>query len=183
MKRIFRPVMVAQGVLLLLSAHYVYAQSNKQTASKQEQQMDTETRNKAVVRHMYEDILNTGRLDLLSEVIGDRYIGTAGEKGPEGAARSVGAVLKAFPDIKWRIEDLLADGDKVAVRWTWEGTHTGKFQDYPVTGNKVHANAMVIYRLADGKIINAHMLTDRLGFLQQIGVASKELGAPPKKQE
>lgn len=175
-------MVVGQSIVLLLATPYVNAQSNKHSIQKQEQHMDTEAKNKAVVRHMYEDILNTGRLELLGEVISDRYIGNAGEKGPEGAAKSVGAVLKAFPDVKWKIEDLLADGDKVAVRWIWDGTHTGQFQDYPVTGNKVHNSAMVIYQLAEGKIINAHMLTDRLGFLQQIDVAPKELGAPPKKQ-
>ncbi len=181
MKTIFRPMVVLQRVVLLLAAGNTYAQSSNHKAQKWEQHMNAETKNKAVVRHMYEDILNTGRLELLNEVISDRYTGNAGEKGPEGAAKSVGAVLKAFPDVKWKIEDILADGDKVVVRWTWEGTHTGNFQDYPITGNKVYNNAFVIYQLADGKIVNAKMLTDRLGFLQQIGVAPKELGAPPRK--
>jgi steroid delta-isomerase-like uncharacterized protein len=180
MRRIFRSLAALQGILILSAASHSYAQSGINSQSK-EQHMSTEVNNKETVRHMYEDILNTGRLELLNEVISDRYTGTAGEKGPEGAAKSVGAVLKAFPDVKWKIEEILADGDKVAVRWTWDGTHTGDFQGYPITGNKVRNNAFVIYQLADGKIINAHMLTDRLGFLQQIGVASKELGIPPRK--
>lgn len=181
MKRIFRTLAGLQGIICLGIAAPTYAQPNNYSSSNAEQSMKDEAKNKEVVRHLYEDILNTGRLELLNEVFGNDYIGNAGEKGPEGAAASVGPVIKAFPDIRWTIEELIAEGDKVMVKWTWKGTHTGPFQNYPISHNQVQNNAMALYQLANCKIVKAWLQTDRLGFLQQIGMVSKELGTPSRK--
>lgn len=86
--------------------------------------------------------------------------------------------------MKWTIEDLLADNDKVIVRWSWKGTNTQPFRGVPASNKPVNDNAIVIYQFNDeGKIIHAWMQGDRLGVLIQIGVIPANLvPQPPASQ-
>jgi predicted ester cyclase len=78
--------------------------------------------------------------------------------------------MMAMPDMRFTIEELLADGDIVVARFTIHGTHTGAFQGLPTTGAAATASGIAIYRLAGGKIVEQWLEYDRLGMLQQIGV-------------
>jgi steroid delta-isomerase-like uncharacterized protein len=79
-------------------------------------------------------------------------------------------LFAAFPDQKWTIEELIAEGDKVVNRFTWHGTHQGDFLGIPPTGNQVEVKGVVIDRFADGKIADTRILMDNLGLMQQLGV-------------
>ena len=79
--------------------------------------------------------------------------------------------------MKFTIEDLFADGDKVVLRWTWQATHSGSFRGFAPTGQRVTNTAIVIYRLLDGKVVESWLEADRLGVLQAIGVVPRNLGA------
>ncbi|MGW1711669.1 ester cyclase [Streptomyces sp. NPDC002156] len=81
----------------------------------------------------------------------------------------VAANMKAFPDLKWTVQDMRAEGDTVAIRYTMDGTHEGPFAGYEGTGKKVHAESMAFYRLAHGKIVEERAQLDMLTILQQIG--------------
>jgi steroid delta-isomerase-like uncharacterized protein len=74
-----------------------------------------------------------------------------------------------FPDIQFSIEQLIAEADRVAIRWTWQATHTGAFRGIPPTGKHVTNSGIAIYQLADHKIVRNWVETDRLGALQQLG--------------
>jgi steroid delta-isomerase-like uncharacterized protein len=76
-----------------------------------------------------------------------------------------------FPDIQWTLEELIAEGDKVAARFTMRGTHNGPFFGVPPTGKKIAVKAMNFYRITNGKIVEEHGQPDLLGLLQQIGAA------------
>lgn len=133
---------------------------------------DTRTiqKNKEVVRRLYEDCLNKRDFELLGELISEDYSGIRRETGPSGFQKTTQSIIQAFPDIKWTIEDLVAEGDKVVVRWSWQGTHTGTFRNlFPPTRAKVTDHAIAIYQLRDSKIVKAWIQSDRLGFLQQLG--------------
>ena len=80
--------------------------------------MNNEFENKTTVRKLYEDILNTGKFELLSQIISGDYTGIRDAKGPAGFVATVGPVRAAFPDIKWTVEDLIAEGDEVVARWS-----------------------------------------------------------------
>ncbi|MBO2011057.1 ester cyclase [Hymenobacter negativus] len=134
-------------------------------------------KNKAVVRKLYEDILNPGQLDLLPQVVADEYVGAQGEHGPTGLAATIRPVRAAFPDISWTVESLLAEGDQVVVRWSWTGTHQGAFRSFAATHRPVTNSAIAIYQLRNFKIVRSWMQSDRLGFLQQIGALPPELAA------
>ncbi len=139
--------------------------------------------NKAVVRRIYEDCLNTGRLELLDQFIAEDYEGPDGRKGPAVFGQVIGELRRAFPDIRWTVEDLFAEGDRVAIRWTWRGTQKGAFRGFPASGRQVNDSAVAIYQLRDGKAVRVWIQTDRLGFLQQIGVLPEGLGSPPAAEK
>ncbi len=75
----------------------------------------------------------------------------------------------AFPGYELIAEDMIAEGDKVAVRATARGTHLGEFNGIPATGKEFNISLMLIYRIANGKIVEHWMNADSLGLLQQIG--------------
>jgi predicted ester cyclase len=143
--------------------------------------MINEQRNRETVRRVYDDVLNTGKLDLLADMIADDYVAPDGRRGA-GAFGDIMAKLRhAFPDIRYTIDDLVAEGDRVAVRWTWQGTHLGPgpFGPQAPTGKPVKNTGMAVFRLRDGKVVNIVLETDRLGFLQAIGVLPAGIGAGP----
>jgi predicted ester cyclase len=127
------------------------------------------------VRRIYEECLNHHELATLREIVSDEYTGINGERGPDGFAETLRGLLTGFPDIRYAIDDVLADADRVAVRWRWEGTHLGAFRNFAATGRRVTNTGISIYRLRDGKIVDAKLESDRLGFMQAIGA----LPAPP----
>jgi steroid delta-isomerase-like uncharacterized protein len=141
---------------------------------KQETQMSM-YRNQESVRRLYEDGLNKMDWEKLRLSISDEYIGPRGEKGYAGFEQTLKPLIQGFPDIRWTIEDLLEEGDKVVVRWSWQGTHTGTFLTFPPSGKSVRNEAIAIYRFRDGRIVEAVMQSDRLGFLQQIGVVARDV--------
>ena len=71
----------------------------------------------------------------------------------------------------WTVEEMVADSETVAVRYTMTGTHRGDFAGVPPTGKAVVAQSMAFYRLADGQIVEERAHLDMLGILQQLGVA------------
>jgi predicted ester cyclase len=147
--------------------------------------MDTSqtTKNKETIRNLYENILNNGKLDQIGEIISEEYIGVRGEKGPVGFAQTVESLRIGFPDIKWTIEDLIAENDKVIVRWSWKGTNKGSFRGFPISNKAVDDNAIAIYQFSGQKVIRAWIQSDRLGFLIQIGIVSADVLTPPSNEK
>jgi steroid delta-isomerase-like uncharacterized protein len=101
--------------------------------------------------------------------VGPDYVGAQGEKGAAGFNAVAIGLRTAFPDLHYTLEEVLAEGDQVAVRWHWTGTHEGAFRAFPATGKSVRNTGGGIFRLREGKIVAATLETDRLGFLEQIG--------------
>lgn len=84
--------------------------------------------------------------------------------------------FEAFPDMEYAIEDIFAEGNRVAVRHTATGTHQGEFQGIEPAGAEVEIPVMMMFRFEDGKVAEVWLYPDRLGMLQQLG-AVKSLGA------
>lgn len=138
--------------------------------------------NKEVVRKIYEDCLNKRNTSQLSHYIADEYIGFQGKKGAAGFETPILQLIKAFPDIQWNIEELVAEGEKVTVKWKWEGNHQQPFAQYSATGKKMSNEGMALFELKNGKIIQSYVLTDRLAFLQQLGVLPTDVSKIPDPQ-
>jgi steroid delta-isomerase-like uncharacterized protein len=91
--------------------------------------------------------------------------------GPTGYLSLIGMLRSGFSDIQWTLEELIAEQDKVAARFTMRGTHNGTFFGIPPTGKLIAVQAMNFYRFLNGKIVEERGQPDLLGLLQQIGAA------------
>jgi len=126
--------------------------------------------NKRTVRRLFEEGFNTERRDVIGQIVAAEYVDAAGERGPGAFEQVIARLRSAFPDIHYTIEGILAEGDEVAVRWHWSGTHRGLFRGIAPTGRSLTNGGAAIFRVHGGKIVGAALETDRLGFLQSIGV-------------
>ncbi len=135
-------------------------------------------------RHNVETLFqtfNTGDLGRLDDLIAADYVGPQGDKGPDGFRKVIAGLRAAFPDIHYTVDDVVAEGDRVAIRWHWTGTHRAPFRVIPATGKSVTNAGLAIFRLAGGKVVAAALETDRLGFLEQIGAVPANGGFGPPR--
>jgi predicted ester cyclase len=94
----------------------------------------------------------------------------------------ISPLRQGFPDLRFIIQDMVAEGSRVVVRWTSQGTHRGMFAGTAPTGRQVSNEGIGIYRVEDGKIVESWSQVDRLGVLQQIGaVPTIGRGGPAAK--
>jgi steroid delta-isomerase-like uncharacterized protein len=129
--------------------------------------------NKALVRRFYDEFVNPGNPEVADEIIapeclfyfGGNFMGT----GPEAVKRTLQMMRGAFPDLHLTIEELAAEGDTVAERLTGRGTHQGEFMGIAPTGKRVEFEALALFHVAEGKIVENRGMPDMLGLLQQIG--------------
>jgi DNA-binding SARP family transcriptional activator/predicted ester cyclase len=134
----------------------------------------TIARNKALVRRFYEEI-DKGNLDAMDELVAEDYVDHSPPafpglgSGREGFKNSFKLFLEATPGYH-KIEDQIAEGDKVVTRLRAYGTHAGDLPGIPRTGNKLTVTAIVIHRIANGKLVEKWSNKDALGYLQQLGL-------------
>lgn len=127
--------------------------------------------NQNLVRRIYEEAFNGGRLDILDELVADAYEAPDGGRGAAAVRTNIADIRAGFPDIRFTIEDLIAEGDRVVVRWSWVATHRATFRGIAPTGKRITNSGIAIYQLRDGKIVRSWLETDRLGVMQQLGAA------------
>jgi len=118
--------------------------------------------------------------ELAVEVSPD-FVGPNQQRGPAAFTGVLVGLRRAFPDLVYTVDDMVAEDDRVAVRWTWRGTHTGPFRDWAPTGKPVVNRGFAIFQVANGMLTHSWMETDRLGFLLSIGAIPYDpaYGPPP----
>ncbi|ANY69383.1 ester cyclase [Paenibacillus sp. BIHB 4019] len=126
--------------------------------------------------HRFTEFINTASEKLAVELIApDAIFFVPGQaepmRGPAGYLAIIGMMRSGFPDIKWTLEEMVAEGDKVAVRFIMRGTHLGTFYGFPPTTKTIQVQAMNFYRFSGGQIVEEFGQPDMLGLLQQIGAA------------
>jgi steroid delta-isomerase-like uncharacterized protein len=131
--------------------------------------------NKETVRRIYEESINHNDLRLLDQLVSKEFVGPRGERGPAGFRASVETLRTGLPDLQFKLEEILAEEDHVAVRWTSSGTHTGTLRGIPPTGKSVEDSGIAFFQLRDARVVSMALQTDRLGFLQQIGAVPTDL--------
>ncbi len=122
-----------------------------------------ESENKAVMVRVYEEMWNRKDLAIADEIFAH----------PEGVQRFVSEFLKAFPDLRHTVEELIAEGDQVAVRFSAQGTHTGQWRKFPPSGNPVHYTGVTIARLNGGQIVQHRTWWETMEVIDQISVGQK----------
>jgi predicted ester cyclase len=127
-----------------------------------------------LVMQTFVDFINTANPDLANALIDPGatfYVPGRAEpvKGPAGYLEIIAMMRGGFPDIRWTLEELICEGSNIAARFTMRGTHEGSFFGVPATGNKIAVQALNIYRLSSGKIVEEFGQPDMLGLMGQIG--------------
>jgi steroid delta-isomerase-like uncharacterized protein len=144
--------------------------------------------NKQVMHEYLEEFWNNGDFSIAEKTIAPNAYFHDFEDSPDPIPQGLAGVKmiysnfqKAFPDIRMDIDDMIEEGDKVAVRWTVKGTQTGVFQGIPPTYREIDFTGTTIVRIADGKIAEGWQNMDIIKGMQQLGViGSGGLPAPMK---
>jgi steroid delta-isomerase-like uncharacterized protein len=129
--------------------------------------------NKTIVRRFVEEFQNGGNESAAEELLAADFVdhspfpGVAPDR--EGVKRLFAALRQAFPDLRAKIHDQLAEKDRVATRKTFRGTHRGEFLGIAPTGRSVSFDVIDVVRIADGRIAEQWNVVDLMGLLQQIG--------------
>jgi steroid delta-isomerase-like uncharacterized protein len=136
--------------------------------------MSKEDKNKAILRRIFEEAFNKGNLEIVDEVIADSWVYHGAEgmemKGRDGFKQFVTMYRTAFPDFNMTVDDLVAEGDKVATVGTVKGTFKGPMMGIAPTGKQITGKVMAVSRFKDGKEVEVMEVYDRLAMFQQLGV-------------
>lgn len=136
--------------------------------------MSTEE-NKALVRRFYEEVFNHKHMADIDAFVApniiDHSLPPGAPGGIESVRQAVTMLLTAFPDLHLTLEDIIVEGDRVAVRWTMRGTHQGASLGMPPTGKQFTIPGVSLLHLDSGKVVEAWIVQDQLSMLQQLGLA------------
>jgi predicted ester cyclase len=133
----------------------------------------TPEENKRVVRRFPEEVATQGNIDVIDEICAEDILDHSplGEKqGRDELKEQAKYLLSAFGDLSVTVEDIIAEGDTVAMRVTVRGTHEGEFMGVEPTGKEFEFQNTVFARLKDGKVVERWIRPDLFGLMQQLGV-------------
>ena len=130
--------------------------------------------NKALASRWSEEIWGKGDQSAMGELLAANFVFNYAPPGVssdlEGYKQTVSTWLTPFADTSCQAEDMVAEGDKVAVRWTWKGKHTGEYMGVAPTGKQIKITGISILRIEGGKIVEEYAEIDNLGMMQQLGL-------------
>jgi steroid delta-isomerase-like uncharacterized protein len=139
----------------------------------------TPAENKRLARQYFAQVLNDGDFSEANALLASDFI----FRNPPVVAQGVKefkavieGVRAAFPDLRFTIQDEIAEADKVAIRWTLTGTQRGDFLGHPASGKTIEVTGMNIFRIAGGRIQEIWVNMDRLGEAEQLGWISSLIG-------
>ena len=137
--------------------------------------MSTEA-NKAIARRFLEEAFGQGNLAVVDELVAPNHVDSGPgalpgmPSGPEGTKMLITAYRNAFPDLRFTIDEQIAEGNTVVTRWTAHGTHNGELAGLPPTGKAATVVGMSVDRIENGKTVESWGLFDQFGMMQQLGV-------------
>ena len=130
--------------------------------------------NKNIARQFYEGVINKADLELASKIVHTNFVDHGNPPnlpgGIEGLKQFLSMISTAFPDIQVKVEDMIAQNDRVAVRLTVSGTHKGVLMGtIPPSGKEATWSGIDFLRISEGKIAERWAVRDLLGMMRQIG--------------
>ena len=135
-----------------------------------------EQKNKTLMRRIVEELWNQKHLAVIDELYDENYVGHTPNgvlQGRDGIRQHVTTYITAFPDCKITIDDILAEDDKVTVRWTATGTPRGELAGIAPTGKQITVPGSLTVRISGGKVVEEHNVWDTLKLAQQIGAVGQ----------
>jgi len=133
---------------------------------------DIAAANKRLVRRFYKEVYGDWNMSLVGEVLSPRFTshdwpeGTPA--GQEGFGLFYSEIRAAVPDARYEVDDLIAEGDKVVVRWRLLGTHRGDFRGIAPSGSPIVLQGIAIYRVESGRLMERWVVTDLHGLLASL---------------
>jgi steroid delta-isomerase-like uncharacterized protein len=130
--------------------------------------------NKTLVRRVIDEHWNKKNAAMAAELFADNcsiHTPDGALKGHAGARNLLNAYATAFPDFHITIDELVAEGEKVAFRYTFKGTQKGKLGEIAASGKTVNTSGIGIYRIVGGKVAEGRLEWDRASLQEQIGAA------------
>jgi steroid delta-isomerase-like uncharacterized protein len=145
---------------------------------------DNKQDNKQVVRRLIEEGWNQGKTNVVSDLLANNCrfhdeVFPHLTSGADNLRRHIESCRAGFPDLKFSIDDTIAERDEVVVHWTARGTHKGSFLGMPATNKKSTVSGTSIYRLEGSKIVESWANWNLMSMMQQLGISSvpQEQGA------
>jgi steroid delta-isomerase-like uncharacterized protein len=137
---------------------------------------DIAAANKKLLRRFYKEVYVDWKMALVEEVVSPRFTShdwpEGGPIGPQGFRNFYSAIRSALPDARYAVDDMVAEGDRVVVRWRLLGTHKGDFRGIAPTGRAIVLKGIAIYRVEGGKLMERWVVSDLHGVLEEIGQPS-----------
>jgi predicted ester cyclase len=125
--------------------------------------------NKAITRRFNDELWNKGNVDIIDELMSADVVSHPGTQTREQFKQGAVEFLGNCPGMTMTLEDMIAEGDRVAFRWMWTMPHTWEYAGIAPTGKTLKWRGTSIYRIADGKIVEDWGLSDTLSFYKQWG--------------
>jgi len=134
---------------------------------------------KHIIKRFVEELWNARRLDVADQIFSEDCVthqlrsGVLAEparRGPQAVKEHVSGWLMSFPDLRFNIEQMIAEPDRVVSQLVMEGTHQGTWMGISPTGKRLHIRMITIHRVANSKIAEDWVLVESLGLFQQLGV-------------
>ncbi len=131
--------------------------------------------NKALVGRFFTEVIGEANLDLIDELVADDFVEHeelpgVPTRGPEAPKAALGMFLSAFSGLQMKADEMIAEGDKVVVRGTMSGTHTGEFMGIPPTNKNFKVQFIDIIEIREGKATAHWGVTDQAAMMQQLGL-------------
>jgi len=179
-----KPLCVVSLAVLLCFTFSCQNKAEKAELEKFRAQAKIEEQNKAIVSRAWE-AWSKGDYEAIKEVVAPEYVwyapsGSTESRSLEETIELIDRLRRGFPDITFSIEEIIAVGNRVIVRYTEKGTHQGEWLGIPATGNKIEVSGIMIHHIENGKVVEDREEFDMLGFMQQLGMELKPKEAEKK---
>jgi len=137
---------------------------------------DYASTNKELVRQFYKDVYVDWNMSRADEVVSPQFTShdwpEGGPTGPQAFRHYYSAFRSAVPDARYEVDDLIAEGNRVVVRWRMLGTHKGAFRGIAPTGRPIVLKGIAIYRVEGGQLMERWVVSDLYGALEEIRAPS-----------
>jgi steroid delta-isomerase-like uncharacterized protein len=170
---IFRQKLLIPAIYEGLSVHYHVCTFDTHRVQRFEERCRMSETNKAIYSRAWQELMNTRNLAIVDELFAPNYVRHDPHfplRGREALKRFVTTLHNGFSDIRFTIDDLIAEGNKVVKRFTLTCTHTGTFRETPPSGKRLTLTGLTLGRIAHGHILEEWEGTDWLGWQQQLGI-------------
>jgi predicted ester cyclase len=132
---------------------------------------ETASANKELLRRFYNDVYVDWNMEVADDLLSPQFTShdwpESGPRGPKAFRGYYSALRSAVPDARYEVDDLIAEGDRVVVRWRLLGTHKGPFRGIAPTGRPITLKGIAIYRVENSKLLERWVVSDLYGALEE----------------